>query len=242
MGTDLNFRSGNLQVGQALGNLPLNVTLAADNQVINPGVTPLVRITSDNATSTNRTFSLTAGSFQGQMIYLTLVGSSTNQAELLSTGNVSLSIGTWTATVGSTLCLMWDMVSSLWREQGRSTGGDSGRFTPAWTLGANAVSASALSSMYTRIGNIVTFSGQTAVVTTAAANTLTTIKASLPIASNFTVATDVAGAANRLSTTGTASSDCIISADFTLDLIQIDFNSAQTASALLTFTCQYEVK
>lgn len=241
MGTDLNFRSGYLLPGMALGNLPLNVTLAADNTVIQVNYCPHIRITTDNATSTNRTFSLTSGSWHGQELFITVVGSSTNRCELVSTGNVSLVGGTWTATVGETIHLIWDSLPTtpVWREISRSQ--PAGRYTPTWAMGANAVSASALSCLYSRVGNIVTVSGSTAVVTTAAAATLTVITATLPIASNLGAAADLSGSGLVLAATGTDTAGVGISANTGSDLASFSWNSTQTTSALLTFTFQYEV-
>lgn len=241
MGTTLSFRDGYLLPGMSLGNLPQNVTLSADSTAIQVGTSPNIRITTDNATSTNRTFTLTNGLYQGQIIYIQVVGSSSNRCELVSSGNVSLSGGTWTAIVGDTIELIWDAIPTtpVWREISRSSA--AGRYTPTWTAGANAVSASQLSCLYSRVGNIVTVSGSTAVVTTAAANTATVISCTLPIASNLASAADLSGTGVRLSATGTDSSPVSISADSSGDLAVMTFNSLQTTSALLTFTFQYEV-
>ena len=246
MGTNLNFRDGNLLPGMPLGNLAKNVTLSADNQVINPGLTSFLRLTSDNATASNRTFSLTPGSYQGQELFITVVGSATFAAELLSTGTAYLGSGTWSGGVGSSIHLMYDNVSLLWRELARTTVSASGivtngRYTPTMTLGANVSSASALSAIYSRMGNIVTVSGQTAVVATAAGNTASVIGVSLPIASNLATAADLSGAGSRLAATTVATSSVTISGDFTNDRAQLDFNSTQTTSSLLSFTFQYEV-
>lgn len=115
-----NFHDGYMRVGEQLGNIEKNVALTADNQIINPGQTPFIRLTSDNATSTNRSFTLFNGSIMGQIIYLTLTGS-TGAAELVSGGNVTLVGGvTWTAAVDRTLVLMWDATSVKWRELSRN--------------------------------------------------------------------------------------------------------------------------
>lgn len=244
MGAGESFRTGNLYPGMALGEAVSNVTLTADGQTVNPGRLPFIRLNSDNATATSRTFILTNGSVDGQILHICLVGATSNRAELLSTGNVLLSGGTWTANVNDYIELQWDQLSAVWREVSRATSANQslgGTYTPTMTVGANVVSASALPSTYQRVGNTVYVSGQSAVVTTAAANTASVVSVSLPIASNFAATTDLAGNANRQAASGTAYSAGTVIGDVANDRAQIDFNSLQTTSALMAWTFSYAV-
>jgi hypothetical protein len=244
MGVGESFRTGNIYPGMALGEAVTNVTLSADNTVVNPGRLPFLRLTSDNATATSRTFSLTNGSVDGQILHICLVGGSTFKCELLSTGNVLLTSGTWTASVNDYLELQWDQLSAIWREVSRDqsiTQTLGGTYTPTMTVGTNVVSASALPATYQRVGNTVYVSGQSAVVTTSAANTASIFYVSLPVASNLAATTDLAGNANRAAASGTAYSPCTVIADVTNDRAEIGFNSTATASSLATWTFSYTV-
>jgi len=239
------FRSNNLLPGFGLGENANNVSLSADNQQI--FVTrnaPWIRLTSDNATATNRTFTITNGPVDGYVLKICLVGTSTNKAELLSTGNVTLTGGTWTASVNDYIPLQWDALSATWREVDRYQATSqtlSGTYTPTMTTGANIVSASALPGNYQRVGNTVYVSGQSAVVTTAATNTASVLGVSLPIASNFAATTDCAGNANRQAASGTAYSAGTVIGDVANDRAQIDFNSTQTTSSIMAWTFSYVV-
>jgi hypothetical protein len=244
MGFGETFRSNGLFPGIALGEAALNVTLTADNQLVNPGRLPFLRLTSDNATSTNRTFSLTNGAVDGQVLSIALVGSSSNKCELLSTGNVTMTGGTWTASVGDTLTLQWDQLSAVWREKGRGVVAatyTSGRYTPTVTAGTNVVSGSAISSFYLQVGTIVYVNIQSLVVCTAATNTASVISFDLPIASNIGATTDVCGVAARLSATGTDYSVGTVSGVIATDLARVDFNAQTTASSIMTVTFSYEI-
>jgi hypothetical protein len=78
----------------------------------------------------------------------------------------------------------------------------SGTYTPTLTNGANVDSSTAFLSHYLRVGNVVTVTGRIAVDATAAAPTATTVGISLPVASNFSVATDCGGLISLASSTG----------------------------------------
>jgi hypothetical protein len=82
------------------------VSLTADNQAVTPGEATRIQLSSNDATSTNRTFTLSAtGAITGQ-IYV-LIAPATNAAELADTGIQDLS-ATWTTTADDTLTLMFD--------------------------------------------------------------------------------------------------------------------------------------
>lgn len=237
------FRSNNILPGFGLGENSLNVSLSADNQQI--FVTrnaPFIRLTSDNATATNRTFTLTQGPTDGFLLKICLVGGALNKAELLSTGNVLLTGGTWTASAGDYLTIQWDQTSLTWREISRmqSIGQTlSGIYTPTMTTGANVATATPLQGIYQRVGNVVYVSGASLVTTTAAANTASQFFVSLPIVSNLATAADLSGNANRQAATGTAFSAGTVQADIAADRAQVDFNSSQTTAAGMVWTFSY---
>lgn len=112
-----NFRSGYLQEGDPVGMTAFDASLTADNQVIDVSNYTLVRITSDNTTATNRTFSITNGIVVGHQVLLTLVSAGATAADLQDTGNVNLSAA-WQPTQDDTLSLVWQ--GSKWVEVGRS--------------------------------------------------------------------------------------------------------------------------
>jgi hypothetical protein len=242
------FRDGNLQPGQALGNLPLNIALTADNQTINPGVTPFIRIVSNNTTAANRTFTLFAGSYQGQVIYLTLVptsnGTSTGRAQLLSSGNTALTGGTWEPAVGDSLILQWDGTSSVWREIARAGASSqvlSGTYTPTFTAGTNVATATAGVAHYIRVGTQVSVWGTGSIASTAATSTASEFGISLPIASDLAAAGDLTGSGNILSATSVASAGATITADTTNNRASVAYNAAQTAAGTLGYSFSYTV-
>jgi hypothetical protein len=244
MGAGETFRSNSIFPGMALGEAVQNVTLTADNQVVNPGRLPFLRLTSDSATATSRTFVLTSGSVDGQVLSIVLVGAASQKCELLSTGNVTMTGGTWTASVGDTLTLQWDQISAIWREKGRGVVAatyTSGRYTPTVTAGTNVVSGSAISSFYIQVGTIVYVNIQSLVVVTTAANTASIISFDLPIASNLGATTDACGVAARLSATGTAYSVGTVSGVIATDLARVDFNAETTASSIMNVTFSYVI-
>lgn len=70
----------------------------------------------------------------------------------------------------------------------------SGTYTPTYTNVTNVTSTTLRGdAQWMRVGNVVTVSGQVAVVTTAAANALTEVGISLPVASNFTANNQAGG-------------------------------------------------
>jgi hypothetical protein len=238
------FRSNNLLPGFGLGENVANVSLSADDtQIFVTRNAPFIRLTSNSATATARTFSLTSGPVDGYLLKICLVGGVGFAAELLNTGNVLLT-GTWTAAVGDYLTLQWDAITARWRELARggtSSTTTSGIYTPTMTVGANVVSASALQGIYQKVGNVVYVSGASLVTCTAATNTASQFFVSLPIASNLATAADLSGNANRQAATGTAFSAGTVQADFTNDRAQIDFNSSQIAAAGMVWTFSYLV-
>jgi hypothetical protein len=94
------------------------VSLTADNQAVTVGMYRMIKLASDNATATNRTFTITAGQFIGQ--HLTLIWDDTDAGELAdNTANPTVRLSaTWTPTEDDTLTLVWD--GDEWFETSRS--------------------------------------------------------------------------------------------------------------------------
>lgn len=101
----------------------VGVNLTADNQVITVGNRSFIRITSDSATATDRTFVLTQGTRNGHILVLQW-NDATNLGELVDDaannggGNIRLS-ATWLPTQYDTLTLI--STGTDWIEIGRST-------------------------------------------------------------------------------------------------------------------------
>lgn len=94
--------SGTVHLSQA----STAVSLTADNQAVTPGSSTVIQLSSDDATSTNRTFTLSAtGAITGQ-IYV-IIAPATNACEIADTGIQKLS-ATWTSTADDTLTLLFD--------------------------------------------------------------------------------------------------------------------------------------
>jgi hypothetical protein len=94
--------TGTITVAQA----STATALTADNQAVTPGSATRIQLSSNDATATNRTFTLSAtGAITGQ-IYI-LIGPATNAAELADTGIQDLS-ATWTAGADDSLTLLFD--------------------------------------------------------------------------------------------------------------------------------------
>ena len=90
----------------SLAQASTTTALTADNQAVTPGPNTVLQLTSDNATDTNRTFTLSAtGAITGQ-IYV-IIGPATNACEIADTGIQVLS-ATWSPGAGDTLTLLFD--------------------------------------------------------------------------------------------------------------------------------------
>ncbi len=116
----------------------------------------------------------------------------------------------------------------------------SGTYTPTTTAGANTnVGAVTFSNaMWTRIGNVVHVAGYAMLDPTADANTILSI--SLPIASNFTAASDCAGTGKIIAhnTTGNGS----VYADATNDLALLRFAQSGTSNTAIVYHFTYLIK
>ncbi len=113
------FRDGNLTPGQPLGALSQLASLGADNTaVLLLKKTQMLRISSNDTTAANRTFTLSNGYVDGQLLYLHMVSGSSTTCQLADSGNVALSAA-WEPLQNDTLTLQWDQLSAIWREIGR---------------------------------------------------------------------------------------------------------------------------
>ncbi len=146
-----NFRSANLVTGSPLGAVDTTVTLTADNQFVMTQGYSLIRLYSDDTTSTNRTFTIQSGYNStvdpGGNNLLTLIfeAGSSYTCELANTGNVKLSAA-WTPVQYQSLVLRWD--GTYWVEVGRA---------PSTTV------SSALTSAHIFVGSSLNVATDTAV-------------------------------------------------------------------------------
>lgn len=90
----------------ALSQASTTAALIGDDQAVTPGANTVIQLTSDNATDTNRTFTLSAtGAITGQ-IYI-IIGPASNACEIADTGIQKLS-ATWSPAASDTLTLLFD--------------------------------------------------------------------------------------------------------------------------------------
>lgn len=116
----------------------------------------------------------------------------------------------------------------------------SGTYTPSVTAVANCSSPSGAKSHWTRVGNVVTVTGRFTVTITAA-NTVTTARVSLPIASAIASTNDVNGLSMPDNQSVAAYGGVIFGAAATDDA-QVNWRSSASTGAIVQhFTFQYEV-
>lgn len=106
------------------------------------------------------------------------------------------------------------------------------QWTPTLTDGTNSSGATASEGNYTRTGNVVTFSF-TFTTTTSAGASATDITASLPVASNFSAATQTSGTNSGLRGG--------VQCNSTSDLITVSWTSNTGSSETITVTGQYRI-
>lgn len=92
---------------------------------------------------------------------------------------------------------------------------------------------------YTRAGNVVTVSGSSSINITTGAGTSTSVEISLPVASNFTASTDLAG---NGSNDDTGFETIRLNANTGNDRAQIFFSANSVGLGTLFYTFSYEVK
>lgn len=111
-----------------------------------------------------------------------------------------------------------------------------GTYTPTITEVANVTSHTAFSSVYSRVGDVVTVSGRV-LITIDEMSTGTDIGISLPIASNFTASADCSGVA-----VASGSPVSGVEGHASGDYARIFFTSTSTGTAIYFYTFQYVVK
>lgn len=98
-----------------------DVTILADNQAVTVGNRSYIRLTSDNSTNTNRTFTLSDGLQVGQILILQVAtDAGTNEIHLADSGTVNL-VTLWPAATNQpadSLMLIW--TGTIWVEVSRS--------------------------------------------------------------------------------------------------------------------------
>lgn len=113
-----------------------------------------------------------------------------------------------------------------------------GTYTPSAFNGINC-GVTPNKHFYSRVGNIVTVSGSTAINITSGGGTSTSFELSLPIASDFTLTVDAAG---QGSNDDTGAETIRINANTANNRAGIFFNAVSTGLGTLFYTFQYEVK
>lgn len=115
IGVNTSTPNVNLDIDGGLSIRPsTTVSLTADNQAVTVGNRSFLVLSSNNATATNRTFTLSSGLQSGQVLVILLT---TNAAELADSGNCSLA-STYALGANDTISLIWN--GSTWYETGRS--------------------------------------------------------------------------------------------------------------------------
>ena len=110
----------------------------------------------------------------------------------------------------------------------------SGVYTPTLTGVTNVDATTAFECQYTRVGDVITVSGQFEVTTTTTGSTELGI--SLPVASDFTVAGQAGGTASDGNTT-----HCRLAADPTNNRLRVTFNATSPGAATYSFTVTYRL-
>lgn len=114
----------------------------------------------------------------------------------------------------------------------------SGSYVPTFTNGTNVAASTSGQAHWVRVGNMVFVSGSCGIDPTAA-DTQSVLGISLPIFSNLTAASDLAGQING---DGVARTGGVIYANITTDVAECDFSSASTANRSFGYTFAYVVK
>jgi hypothetical protein len=111
----------------------------------------------------------------------------------------------------------------------------SGTYTPTLTNTTNVSASTANTLFYTRVGSVVTISGSVSVTPAAASDTSTVLRMNLPIASDFTLPSQLGGCGRHYK-----SPVGIIAADAS-DLVEFRWYSTIASGDELTFSLSYRV-
>ncbi len=95
----------------------MDAILSVDNQAISLDGVALLKITSDNTTATNRTFTLGVSSLLGQTVTLLMESGASTTCQLVNSGSCKLAAD-WTPIQYQTLTLQWD--GNFWIELSRN--------------------------------------------------------------------------------------------------------------------------
>jgi hypothetical protein len=118
-----------------------------------------------------------------------------------------------------------------------------GNYTPTVSAGSNVASVgSVYTARYLRVGKIVSVTGAVDVTSTSSADTATTLRVSLPLASNFTTFSDAYGTATKDAASGTSYAAGNVLAESVTDTAVIAWSSKNTVSSTVVFNFQYELK
>lgn len=114
--------------------------------------------------------------------------------------------------------------------------------TPTVTDATNTTSGAGYLSHYNRIGNEVFVHGSLGLNTTAGANTISSIKVSLPVPSNFTSTTDASGHGMVQGFINGYQTTCSVEADATNDVVTIKFLAPAANGFVLYYSFAYTIK
>lgn len=116
----------------------------------------------------------------------------------------------------------------------------SGDWTPTLTDVANAGTLDSIVGRYIRVGSMVTVAATFRATITANA-TLTQVRATLPIASNFTSVRQCSGAGTTDSGAGASITPVSVASDATNDAILLSFLSPTDSNLNISFTATYVI-
>lgn len=167
------------------GNGPVSAFGIAAHSVLGRGASDLVAFTASANSVLGRGASGTITALSASDV-LNFTPSVANGDILYRTG------GNWTrlGIGGANTVLRSDGSSPAWGPVVTN-----GSYTPSTTAITNVTSSSASIAYWVRTGNVVTVNGVITVTPTAASETNTTIQFDLPVASNFTLSSDLSGVA-----------------------------------------------
>jgi hypothetical protein len=116
----------------------------------------------------------------------------------------------------------------------------SGTYTPTLSNTTNVASSTASELQYMRVGSVVTVSGLVAITPTAASDTNTVLRMSLPISSDFSGTTNLGGTGVISSSAGRGVAAAIY-ANTTTDNAEFNFLSPSTSALSFRFTFTYRI-
>lgn len=132
----------------------------------------------------------------------------------------------------------WVRINNTWVNINLLSAASSGTYTPTLTSVANVAASTAYACQYSRVGSVVTVSGKVDVDPTVGVSTTTQLGVSLPIASNFSAAEQLAGTASSPSIATQVGG---VYADGTNDRAQLDFKAVDPNNTSWYFIFSYRV-